>query len=221
MALYTRKEICEMCGVAQAAISTNITRGNIIMRGEFVDDAIPENRKIIDRWIKNKEKKQRGTKRKNDRAEMPVPAEVKPKIKNLKPPDVPAPEKISDKSKGEDEDYWSVETKKTTIAYKEAQIRILAIKEANLRGENIPTNLVMAVISLLGQSFQTSYKNGAHMLLMEISHKLKMSPEIEAEFNGKLIESINDSHKNSIKIAKNSIKSILSEVSNPARTEKQ
>lgn len=199
------------------------------MSGDFIDTDIRENREMMEKWLAQKN----GTYQKPEPIPKPPPPpkEKKPKKEKKKPPPKkekefivappkpPKPPKVPNTGGGvtydPDAGMSSLDRQKTIadIELKEARIRILALDEAKLRGENIPTAMVGDLISLLSRAFQTSYKNGSQQILLDISHEMKMNPKQEAKFKGKLIRLINKSHDDGIKEAKMGVKNIVEQIS--------
>lgn len=221
MAFYKQSELAKLLGKSQAHITMAVKRGKLLLSGDFVDDTVLENKIWIDRQKANATAKAEVPKVESVTEvvpeKVPVPVQAKklkvpilskPKqriLKDFVPTDVErTSESIADLDKAK---------KEAEIRYKESQTRLSELKEQKLRGENIPTDLVMNVIGMLGHSLQSSYKNGAAQLMHEISTRTKMNVELEAEFNGRLIDLINISHSDAIIEAKKSIKNIINESS--------
>ena len=195
MALRTKAETARFLGKSPQYISTNIDRGRIVQNSQrLIDDSHPINKALFDKILSEKsvaivipEKKKRGR---------------KPKGFYDNVPDVT--ESSVDASLGLDQQKKQAEIIRISVATEKLKLEIQRI-----RGQSIPTDLVQNVISALGQSFQTSYKNGSSLLVMNMAHQMRMSPEQEAKFKTELIELINESHRNAISDAKNSIKQII------------
>lgn len=197
------------------------------MSGDFIDTDNIQNKEMMEKWLaqKNgtppppkKEKPKPEPKPKKEKKKKTVVEKKKkelvvapPKVEKPKKPNVGPPEIEYDPNAG----MSSLDRQKTMadIELKESRIRILALEEAKLRGENIPTSMVADVISLLSRSFQTAYKNGAQQILLDISHELKMTPKQEAKFKGKLVRLINKAHDDGIKEAKLGLKNIVEQTS--------
>jgi len=218
MAFYKQSELAKLLGKSQAHITMAVKRGKLLLSGDFVDDTVLENKIWIDRQKANAKQVVDEPKVESIPKVEPIPIVQakklkepilsKPKqriLKDFVPTDVErTSESIADLDKAK---------KEAEIRYKESQTRLSELKEQKLRGENIPTDLVMNVIGMLGHSLQSSYKNGAAQLMHEISTRTKMNVELEAEFNGRLIDLINISHSDAIIEAKKSIKNIINESS--------
>jgi len=207
MALFRQVEFAKLCGKAKAAISVNVSRGKIIKTGNFIDDTLPENILFIERSL--------GHPYQPNSAKQKITAPIKKVVRKkpiVKKETVPVAEVEPDYGGGSSTFDLDRQKKIAEIGYKEAQIRKIKLEEDKLRGLNLPTSIVTNVVALLGQSFQSSYKNGATMLLIDVVHKGKISVAIEAELKGKMIKLINESHENAILEAKRLIKNIIDEI---------
>jgi len=207
MALLSRADLVKMLNISHAYVSMSVKAGRLIMtdNGKWVDDSVLINKEFIQkrkdkpvrRQIKKTTPKKKTVKSKNEISTTTVPEE---------------------KTSGYNLDNRK---KEAEIRFKESQIELAELKAQKLRGEAIPTDLVYNVISTLGQSFLTNYKNGVSQLLMEISHRVKMAPDIEAEFKSKITQVINKNHKDSIEEAKKKIISIISNITNDIMNESE
>jgi len=211
MAFYKQSELAKLLNKSQAHVTMAVKRGKLLLSGDFVDDTVLENKIWIDRQKANAKQVDEPKVESVPIVEakkLKEPILNKPKqriLKDFVPTDVErTSESIADLDKAK---------KEAEIRYKESQTRLSELKEQKLRGENIPTDLVMNVIGMLGHSLQSNYKNGAAQLMLEISSRTKMSAEMEADFNGRLIDLINISHSDAIMEAKKGIKSIINESS--------
>lgn len=193
MSLHTKSQFAKLTGKTQAHVSVNIKRKKIILSGDYIDDTIPQNKTLMNRWIKQTQKKiQKGLQS----------TEIKPDApKGIEEPKI--------KQENHFEGGLDAIKKQAEIDLKHAQIERTNLQNQKLRGESIPTDMVKNTVSVLGHSFQSSYKNGAEALLMDFCHKMKASAKIEAEMKGKLIKLINKSHENAITEAKKTIESMI------------
>lgn len=207
MALYTKSQLAKLLGKQISWVSTYASekRKKIIMRGDFIDDQIPQNAEFIEKWLAKKVEKDK-------EAENESPHVPQPKTPNYTPPEVPENwEEIPDDLDSASNKTLDRVGKIIEIKRKQAVITLSELKAAKLRGESIPTSLVMDVFTMLGQQLQTSYKDGATNFIMEIAHKAKLDPEIVAELRSGLIKMINTSHHNAITQTKQQIKAAISD----------
>jgi len=211
MAFHTRKQFADAAGKKAASVTMAVKRRQIIMSGDFIDDTIEKNKKLLERWQQQEAAK----------IAKPVIVDVpdvvieEPKLKAptgiREPKEEPKPKAPKGiKAPKETSIHGLDEIKKQAeIDLKIAQIERTNLQNQKLRGDSIPTEMVKSTISILGHSFQSSYKNGAEAFILEFCHRLRVSAKIEAEMKGKLIDLINKSHGNAITEAKKSIESIV------------
>jgi len=191
MSLHTKAEFARLTGKSKAHVSMGIKRKQIILSGDYIDDTIHKNKTVMNRWIHQSSKAKVG--------KIAPPVEEKPKApKGIKPPSQMFSDVGLDDIK-----------KQAEIDLKIAQIERTNLQNQKLRGDSIPTDLVKSTVSILGHSFQSSYKNGAEAFIIDFCHRMKAPAKIEAEMKGKLIKLINKSHSNAIIEAKKSIESIV------------
>ena len=191
MSLHTKAEFARLTGKSKAHVSMGIKRKQIILSGDYIDDTIHKNKTVMNRWKHQSSKAKVG--------KIAPPVEEKPKApKGIKPPSQMFSDVGLDDIK-----------KQAEIDLKIAQIERTNLQNQKLRGDSIPTDLVKSTVSILGHSFQSSYKNGAEAFIIDFCHRMKAPAKIEAEMKGKLIKLINKSHSNAIIEAKKSIESIV------------
>ena len=191
MSLHTKAEFARLTGKSKAHVSMGIKRKQIILSGDYIDDTIHKNKTVMNRWIHQSSKAKVG--------KIAPPVEEKPKApKGIKPPSQMFSDVGLDDIK-----------KQAEIDLKIAQIERTNLQNQKLRGDSIPTEMVKSTVSILGHSFQSSYKNGAEAFIIDFCHRMKAPAKIEAEMKGKLIKLINKSHSNAIIEAKKSIESIV------------
>ncbi len=238
MALLTRADIKELCGVTSAYIRIYEKRHKIVFSGDFIDDSLEINKSQINKWIKAKEKKRKLAELKEfEKLNPPKPKKeiktetvkelvIKPKIDNspkYAEPIMPV-KKVKPPPTAEMSEYARVENqkalkrqeledKKKQVEYEKKVLdkKKVELEIAKTRGELIPTKLVSSLVSNLGASFQNNYKNQSNQLLIEIAQKTRMSDKDLAFFKGELIKSINKSHRLAINEAKKNVENIISE----------
>jgi len=199
MPLYSKKKFAQLCGKSPAHVSTNISRGKIEVSGDYIDTDIPENFELMNKW-----REQSGL----DPIEPTAPtrdesASQAPKTSSTSESESSAPNK-SETSK------LNREKTRVEIEYKAEKAKETRLKNAKLRGELIPTNMVVDLFAMLGHQFQMQYDIGASELVLELCHKLKISEEIRGEIGEKLTEIINNSHKRAVDEAKMAVRNIIS-----------
>lgn len=219
MPLYTKKQIADKYLKSPSTVSKSIARGKLVPSGDYIDSDHPMNAATLKMWQskmpkdgedlepKQKTRSRAKTKTKSKPKKSTKGRQyAKPVMEALPPPNVSEPE-INPDNFG---DYsLDSQKKRAEIHLKLEQRETARLKNQKLRGESIPTDQVRNVITMLGRSFQSSYKNSADQFLIDACHRLKASPEVESLLKGKLIKMVNESHKNAITEAKKSLRSII------------
>jgi len=226
MALLSRADVVEMCGIKNAAISVNVKREKLKFTGDHIDDNIEPNKSTLEKWKRNHEAKL--ARFVTDMVSQPAAAEKQEhqrrrkqaKNEELAPPPtegqiVPDEPKVEQGTSLDSSFDLDQKKKIAEIAYKIEMTTSQRLKQQKLRGENIPTNLVLSLVALLAHSFQSSYKNGVDVLLIELVTELKITPAQEAKFKGLIVKIINTSHKDALSEARKTIKNIASSYVDP------
>lgn len=198
MPLYTKSSFAKHCGKTSAHVSVALTRKQLVASGDYIDSGIEKNKLTMNKW--------RAASGLIDatstQLKISEPSEERPAVPNVSEP---APLKSSFTELENDK-------KRADIAWKQEKTTETALKNAKLRGELIPTAMVINLFAMLGHAFQTQYEIGTSNLIMDLSHKAKLSPEIEGEIRSNLIVLINKAHKSAIEDAKKGVRKIVSSV---------
>lgn len=183
-----------MVGTTTGNLANDVKRGKVKYTGKYVDDSLQINKDYIaHRKELLKKRKKQLTKVK------PIP------LNQIKKADLEDPNPNSLNNQAELKmlkDAQDLRKKKVA-----ADLAELEYKQKV--GSSIPTDLVVQVISLLGQSFLTEFNNAASALLDEISHKKKLKAKEKAELKGKLVEIINDAQSNAVTQAQLNVDNIV------------
>lgn len=202
MALHTKKEFADLCGIQTKDLSNYIRRGKVILSGDLIDMSITENSAFYE-------------KRKTNAA--PV-SEIKlPQY----PPGLDAPdyskkkkvkysEPTSDLSERSLFELTKLKLEKE-IEEKDQKIELLKKRNEKMDGESIPTDLVKVLVAQLSKSMTASFQIGADNFLIEISTLLGITPTQMAELRGKLVVIINKGIEKSVAEARQNIKNIAEE----------
>jgi len=188
-----------MCGKSAAHGSTNITRGKIVCSGSLIDWEDSMNFENMNKW----------------RAQSGMdPLQRTTETPTSNTPD-PSSSKEAPTATKKDSETSALNREKTRadIEYKQQKATETRLKNAKLRGELIPTNMVVELFALLGHQFQTQYEIAANELVLEVTHKMKISDEIRGEIGEKLTATINAAHKRAIDESKIAVRNIISSVS--------
>jgi hypothetical protein len=206
MPLYSKKDFAKNCGKSPAHVSMAITRGKIILSGDYIDTKIPENLELMNKWRVAEGMEPMVV-------EVPKKIEPAPNVADPIRPTTDSPNVSAPTPAKSELAALNKEKTRAEIDYKTEKARETRLKNAKLRGELIPTNMVIDLFAMLGHQFQTQYEIGASEMIMELAHKLKISSEIEGEIGEKLTELINNAHQKAVDDAKIGIKNIISAVS--------
>lgn len=201
MSKHSRVQLSKLCGKDRAQVTVAIRSGRLVTcdDNKLIDDTHPVNKITISKWLSDYKAKE--------------PA-ARPLI-HIEP-DAPIPEYKSVLPQFQAQGNGSLDDQKKLIEirYKEAAALEKELKNAKLKGENIPTDLVTGVVRLLGRSFQNQYKEAALNLLTEISHKMRMDSATFSKYKKRLYDSVNLAHKNSIKEAEKGVNNVVNDESN-------
>ena len=199
MALYTRAQFADLCGKKRGHVTTYVTRGKLIVENDMIDDEHPVNKLQKEKWL----------------SKMSAPVAVA--IDELSTPDESSEViKRRPSNKGAELTDLEKEKKRAEIAKIKSATAKTELQTAKLRGESVPTDYVKNIISVLGHSLQSSYKNGAEILLLEFAQKAKLAPEVESEMKGRLIDLVNKSQRAAIIEAKKALSALVEESSGGA-----
>lgn len=204
MALYTRIQFAELCGVSRGYINMAITRKNVMLTedGKHIDDSESVNNFFLEkRQANKKETKGKKTKSSED------------KKSNLKSAE---PEKEKPKHNSEEATAkfnLSLKVTEADVKKKEIDIRIAELREQKLRGEVIPTDVVKLTIAGLFKNVTSTFKNVIENMLIEVDQMAKLSPEQKAKLRTRMIVELNNAIDDTIVESKRSIKNIITEYS--------
>lgn len=201
MALYTKKEFADICGVKTNYLSVPIKRGQIILTGDLIESNDAKNLAFYKKREKPNHQPEQIIPSLNEIETASPPKEIK-----LPPP--------SSKNNGSQNIYnLDIELKQADLLKKEVDTRLALLKEEKLMGISIPTELVKNVIANLSKSMISSFKDGADNFIIEISKRKSLTGTETAELRGVLVNIINTSSTHAILESKKSLKNIVSEFS--------
>lgn len=205
MALYTKAEYAQECGVSRAHISMAIKRGKLIIGDDDkVDSDNALNKLYKATCAENASKKGQPVK---------VP-EIKGKRAPLPKKEKSAPARTTNPL------MEQRITQKFDIDHEEKQARIQKIrkevemadlKQMKLTGQLIPTDLVFGVIRQLSQSITMSFKNQLEAVVTDISKKAKLDRKESAELRGLIKDHLNTTIGNAVDSAQQHIDNIVKE----------
>lgn len=194
MAYFRKSDFAKMVGSTTGNLANDAKRGKVQYSGKYVDDSLEINMEYIAH--RKALLKKRGKAIVKVKA-IPLNKIRKADLQNLSPTSTTKQAELKMLKDHED-------LRKKRVAADRAELEY-----EQMIGSSIPTDLVLQVISLLGQTFLTSFNNGASALLDEITHKKKLKVKEKAELKGKLVEIINDSQSNAVAQAQMNIDNIV------------
>ena len=214
MSFHPRKQFADMTGLTPGNLSNYITRGKVILSGDFIDDTIPVNIEFIKRrkelMLNKKTKRKPPAKTKTQKPDNPSKPNIQAPAVNLEAVDIPGADDFKDV--GEDP---SLQTQKT-----EADIeRIKTVTELNRmriakqEGELLPTELMLPIIKQMAIGLTSAFKNAAETLIIEISHKKKLTADESADLRKRLTYVINSSVNDGVDEAKMNTDRIVTDFS--------
>jgi len=206
MAIYSRPEFCKLVGIKQAALSTQISRGKIIVFEEGgkdkIDDSIRENADFI--------KKQQTTN---------ALKEAKEVVNSDNPVQIPHSEKSKKLKNKEEKTQMSLfdlnlEKARADIDKKYIDTRLAEMKMEVLMGANIPINHVKSIVSTLSKSILTNYKAFQDQIISEFCHQYKISDAERSKILAKAVAGLNAIHLKAVSESKIQMKNAMGTTQN-------
>jgi hypothetical protein len=193
MALHSKRQFAELCGIPTKTLAIYISRGKVSVFNDLIDDTSPENQYFLaSKSIKSSENSnQQAVSAPKDAAKAHV---IQPNIQ----------EGIF----ALDQRLKVLEAKK-----KERELAILAIKEDKMRGEVIPSDLVKILFLQHFKTVGASFRNSIENVITNIAKRKSLNINEIAEIRADLNDIINSSIKSSIDESKKNISNIISEYS--------
>jgi hypothetical protein len=185
MPLFTRVEFAKMCGLESGNLSNFIKRGNVVLSGDFIDDTIAVNRQFVQRRAQLQARKgASGRDSGHGKHE---------------PPELTGGQNLIDEKTQAD-----IERIRTVT-------ELNRLKIEKQEGENIPTELVMPLVSQFAHSMIGAFKNGMEAMLVEIGHKKKLTNAEMADLRKVLTATINRAASDGVEDARKATGNIVNE----------
>jgi len=190
MALYSRRQFCDLTNINQAYLTTYINRGKIkINNNDLIDDTVRENSLFI--------KKKIGVKFSPIIKEDEDEKEEEDNIQYVK--------------KNNDQYDLNIIKTKIEIKKKNEEYEKIKLQNSKLKGEVVPTELIKPVFLQHNQSIITEYKNATDEIIRIFSKKRSLTVNEVAEIKTELVKTINNAINNAIIVSSKSIDSIISD----------
>lgn len=209
MALHSKKDFAELCGLPTKNLATYIGRGKVIIgEGDLIDDKNSINKIFLEQ-------------RKSKASEQQVINHIKqyPTAKEKEDLVTPSPdEDDDDESGGRIHVAGKMDTAKALekLAYFRAEkteretIR-LDLDIQKKRGEVIPSDMVKPIFVRHNQFILTNFKNATDDILARFAKYKELEPEYVAELRGEMIAVINRAVADSVKMSIESVEDIVNE----------
>jgi len=187
MALLTKKEIAELCGLETKNLSVYIMRGKVIVgKNDLIDTNVDKNKSFIE--------KRKG------------------KISDVKIQTTTVIEsKVSEQSEGQSYTESERQLKYLDTIKRQKEIEKLEIEIQKKKGEVVPSELIKPVFLQHNQSIITEFKNATDEIIRIFSKKRSLTVEEVAEIKGETTETINNAINKATFSTIKSVESIVSE----------
>jgi len=211
MPFHSKSDFCDKCGIKPRELSTYVSRKNVILSGEFIDDSLPQNQKFIEKRkliLEKKSKKTNPTKKKSVKVEDDIPIKEKSLPKEItRPPKISGPES--------DSLDWELDQKRLRLQNIkiETETSLLTLKAQKQRGEVIPTDLVKSLFAQHFKSISTAFHHATDNLLVKIAAKKGLTRAEVADFRGEIILMVNEAIKHGANESRKNIQNIINEYS--------
>lgn len=204
MAYFRKSDFAKMVGTTTGNLSNEAKRGKLIYSGKYVDDQHPLNKE----YIKHRRELLKKKGKKIDSAVKPIPINKisKSDLQDNSPVSITKQAKL--KMLKDEQD----------LRKKQIAADLAELEYKRMMGSSIPTDMVEQIISLMGQSFLTSFNNAVSALLDEVSHRKKLTPKERASLKGKLIEIVNDSQSNAVVQAQMNVDNVIKSLQDGKKT---
>lgn len=222
MALYKKKEFAQRCGLTGGNLSNYITRGHVLLSGDYIDDEIEKNQFFYKKWKEKIEGRQMEveqlTERVREKSDEIEHEEIEvPKIPNVQKAIDPRtrPPKIVPPKGEKDSSYFDLDKERKMLDIQKLKLDVEKAQMALLKahGQVIPTDLIKNLIAVHSKSITVSFKNACESLIIEFSKKKGLDRNEVAEIRKELIAVINQAVTDSIAISKKDLKNIVQEYS--------
>ena len=191
MALLTKKEVADLCGLETKNLSVYITRGKVVVgENDLIDSTVDKNRAFIEK-----------RKNKTVNIQIQTPTVLESKI----------PQQPTEKSEGQTYTESERQLKYLDTIKREKEIEKLEIEIQKKKGEVVPSELIKPVFLQHNQSILTEITNRTDEFVRIFSKKKSLTVNEVAEMRGELTSWINESMNKAILSSIKSVESIIEE----------
>ncbi|MBX9450020.1 MAG: hypothetical protein KL787_10025 [Taibaiella sp.] len=208
MALFTKKEFAEKCGMMTKNLSVYVGRGQVIVRDDkLIDDSDPINQSFL-------QKHSSKIMTSDEEAEIIERVNSVTRKINLELSEMAD----SEDSSGDLGGIPSYKVSEQLLKYldtkkREKEVLLLEIKRQKLEGEVIPSELIPPVILQMNHSLMTEIKNELEEVLRTITNKHRITHTELSEYRRMVTDSLNSGASKAAASAKASIQALISEYS--------
>jgi hypothetical protein len=135
---------------------------------------------------------------------LPASEYILPVTKNK--PAKPTPVVLEKKQQGQDKFDLDLAKKKADIEKVHGEIRLQKLKEAKLRGEMVPIDLMRTTLEVHTRSIVTAMKDGMEDLLLQVSSEFRGSSEQLSRLRGIVITILNAQVDKSVEATKKQLR---------------
>lgn len=228
MPFYSKTEFSKLCGFQKSnELSVYISRGKVVMSGDFVDTNIPENISFLER--RRAILAAKGQEIPLEKIEQPSPVaapivlrkvsqkKVVEGPKGIEKPakkEAPKPPAISAPTLPEGftaTTQMAMQKDQLDIEKKVVEIKLKKLEHQKKLGELVPTDLVRSLFVQHSKSIMSAFHDEADNFLMEISKEAGLTREQLAKMRGRLVLKINQGVENALKESKKALQAIVEE----------
>jgi hypothetical protein len=203
MALLSKKEFGEKCGIPTKDLSNYIKRNKVILTDDRIDEDNAMNAAFLAKCLKKVKVKpvpQVDVTLPVIDVEAAAPREKKPK---------------GGKAKDKYDERFDLDTekKKAEIAKLDRERQIAEVKHEKMLGKLIPTEVTKSLFIQTIKNYTVSFKQAADKLIQEFAKRTKMNRNDIAALKGELILAINHGSENAVLESKKGVDNIVREYS--------
>lgn len=208
MALHTKKQFAELCGLTTGNLSVYKDRQKVVYSGDYVDDSIEPNLS----FLKLRKEKLKSDSKPQKKTHPPPTKPSKLVVERPKTQAISAP-KVQD-PEGEGQIYNLTQKKlETQITKMNMEMDKLRLQNSKFMGEVVPFSLIKPCVMQHNQSIIAQSKNTLDNILRLFKKKRDLSADEEAEIRAHFVHELNDMMKKAAAATVKAVNAIVSEFS--------
>jgi hypothetical protein len=212
MALHTKKQFAELCGMKTGNLSNYEARGKVVYSGDYVDDTIEPNKTFLELRLASLSKTGPSTKKEPPPAGEKVTTSA-PVVEKAKRPAPAAPkvEPPSESEGGQKGSIYQLTAQKLSSQIDKMSLEMdkLRLQNAKFLGEVVPAGLIKPCIIQHNQSILHQSKITIDKIVREIAKKKQFSADEVAELKKMYTAELNDMMKKATTVTIKALKSII------------